>query len=140
MYIQTAKTIPECHHILPSGKKCRAVALRGKFYCYHHIGPARKRERPARPSNSTLNLPVLDSPAAIEQVAVTVVDALANGTLDPKRARLLLSGLRLASYNIGRDARPAGSPISSLRHGNSTEGARLSAHFQPRREQGPSGP
>ena len=110
MYIQTAKTIPECHHILPNGKRCRAVALRGKFYCYHHIGPVRKRERPAPVFNPPLNLPVLDSPAAIRQAAAKVVDALASGTLDPKRARLLLAGLRLASYNLGRVARPAAHP------------------------------
>ena len=90
MYIETAKTIPECHHILPNGKRCRAVALRGKFYCYHHIGPARKRPSPAPVSDPILNLPVLDGPAAIRQASATVVDALASGTLDPKRSRVLL--------------------------------------------------
>ena len=37
---------PECSHILPSGQKCRGLALRGQSRCLHHGDPA---QRPAPP-------------------------------------------------------------------------------------------
>jgi hypothetical protein len=37
----------ECSCILPTGQKCRAIALRGADRCFHHVDPVRRS--PARP-------------------------------------------------------------------------------------------
>lgn len=103
----------ECRHIKTSGKKCGAAALRGKPYCYFH---ARYRSRYGRNSGAkslstssplspipALDLPLLEDRSAVQLALTDVVQALASGELDPRRAGLLLYALQIASANAVRD-------------------------------------
>jgi len=39
------KPVPQCTLIMPSGKRCGGVAMRGKRFCYHHTGNQRQLTR-----------------------------------------------------------------------------------------------
>jgi hypothetical protein len=49
--------LPECRHILPSGYKCTALALRGKYYCYFHTRLHTLAAKPALAPDEPLKLP-----------------------------------------------------------------------------------
>ncbi|QNI30715.1 hypothetical protein H7849_16470 [Alloacidobacterium dinghuense] len=95
--------IPECQHVLPGGKKCRAIALRGKTHCHHH-SPTRKRHapRPYRLRQTALlgPLPELSSHDAVQQVISQTVHALANGDISVCRAQVLITSLQLAAKTL----------------------------------------
>jgi hypothetical protein len=94
--------VPECCHIMPNGCKCHAIALRGKPYCYFHISPRRPARTPRPSSRAPLKFPVLDNRAAIKTAVTQVFDALSSSKIDPRRAKLLLYGLQIASQNVNR--------------------------------------
>jgi len=48
-----------CRHIMPSGAKCHAPALRGKPYCYYHTRLHRFTAAPPIEVDGNLRLPVL---------------------------------------------------------------------------------
>ena len=50
----------ECRHIMPSGKKCHAAALRGTAYCYFHTRVHHYAKAKPEPKNAPLKLPVLE--------------------------------------------------------------------------------
>jgi hypothetical protein len=93
---------PECRHIMPSGNICKALALRGKPFCYFHDKlhtAARKRPDPRRP----VIIPMAIEDRCTIQVAVAqVLRALIDDNIDNRRASILINGLRLASHNVDR--------------------------------------
>ena len=112
----------ECRHIMPSGKKCRAAALRGTPYCYfhtrvHHFGKPKPELK-----NAPLKLPVLEDRSAIQLALAQILDALASARIDSKQAGLLLYGLQIASTNISGDASvPSGTVMHVTRTRNGGE-------------------
>src|SRR5277367_5959914 len=96
----------ECRHIFTSGKKCQSPALHDQNFCYFH---GNTRKRPARkddayepyipPQDTAHNLPPLEDADAIQLAISDVVLALAANRIDPRRARILLYGLQVASQN-----------------------------------------
>ena len=94
----------ECRHIMPSGKKCQAAALRGTPYCYFHTRVHRIAKAKPEPQNTPLKLPVLEDRSAIQLALAEILDALASTRIDSKQAGLLLYGLQIASTNISGDA------------------------------------
>jgi hypothetical protein len=97
----------ECRHIFTSGKKCQSPALKDQSFCYFH---SNTRKRPAHknaayepyipPQDTAHNLPPLEDADAIQLAISDVVLALAANRIDPRRARILLYGLQVASQNI----------------------------------------
>ena len=107
-------TYYECQHVRPSGKKCRAIAIRGHRFCYFHLQSRRgyASVTPAEavangatapaPQSATITLPLLEDRSAVQIVLTEVLRALAANQIDTKRAGLLLYGLQIASRNCPR--------------------------------------
>ena len=92
----------ECRHILPSGSRCHAAALRAMPYCYFHATPHRLANSKNRPAKEPLHFPVLEDAGAIQIAITQVVDALGSSRIDLRHAALLLSAIRVAAALIPR--------------------------------------
>ncbi len=96
----------ECRHIFTSGKKCQSPALKAEDFCYFHH-KTRRRPSPqnqpyepyTEPKETTLDLSPLEDADAIQLAISEVVLALAANRIDPRRARILIYGLQVASQN-----------------------------------------
>ncbi len=106
-------TFYECQHVRSSGKKCRAIAIRGHRFCYFHL-QARRAQHSATPAvtvaneaiapaplAATIALPMLEDRSALQIALSEVLRAVAANQIDTNRGWLLLSGLRIASENCG---------------------------------------
>lgn len=96
-----AMTFYQCRHIQTSGKKCQSPALRGKPYCYFHTRLHRLSAATGRPpeKDAPLELPVVEDRSSIQIALSQVLSSIGAGSLDPKRAGLMLYGLQIASQN-----------------------------------------
>jgi hypothetical protein len=96
----------ECRHIFTSGKKCQSPAPKEQNFCYFHNS---NRKRPApkdqayepyiAPQDTAHHLTPLEDADAIQLALSDVVLALAANRIDPRRARILIYGLQVASQN-----------------------------------------
>jgi hypothetical protein len=100
----------ECRHIFTSGKKCQSPALKDQNFCYFHSNTRRVPQVPlsntkgnlglqGQPSTAVHTLPPLEDADAIQLALSDVVLALAANRIDPRRARILIYGLQVASQN-----------------------------------------
>jgi hypothetical protein len=96
-----------CRHIKTNGLQCKAAALTGGLWCYFHHRLHQRhtafRSTPATrgyliPGNH-LELTALEDRESVQVALSVVINALATGQLDIKRATALLYGLQLASNN-----------------------------------------
>ena len=92
----------ECRHIMPSGAKCRAMALRAKPYCYFHTRLHRFTAAPPPGPMDSIKIPIIEDRSAIQIAIAQVLDALCSSRLDPKRAYLFLYAIQIASKNVER--------------------------------------
>jgi hypothetical protein len=98
---------PLCRHIKTNGLQCQAPALTGQQWCYFHsrlhqshekfryTGAARGYLMPGQ----HVELSTLEDRESVQVALSTVINALATGNLDIRRATALLYGLQLASQN-----------------------------------------
>lgn len=96
-----SKPNPECRHILATGQKCHAVALRDRPFCYHH---ARRRTIAAQNLHldSSLILPTIEDNASVLMAMNQVLVALSTGRIDVKAAGRYIYGIQIASQTIRR--------------------------------------
>jgi hypothetical protein len=96
-----------CRHVKTNGLQCKAAALAGGIWCYFHHR-LHQRHTPFRPTQATrgylipgqhIELAALEDRESVQVALSVVINALAIGQLDIKRATALLYGLQLASYN-----------------------------------------
>jgi hypothetical protein len=96
-----------CRHIKTNGLQCKAAALAGDIWCYFHHR-LHQRHTAFRPTAATrgylipgqhLELTALEDRESVQVALSVVINALATGQLDIKRATALLYGLQLASNN-----------------------------------------
>ncbi len=99
-----------CRHIRTNGLQCKAPALSGQTFCYFHTR-LYQRHRPFRHTPETagylmpgqhIQLAPLEDRESIQVAISQVINALATGQLEPRRATALLYGLQLASANASR--------------------------------------
>jgi hypothetical protein len=113
---------PRCKHVKVNGTRCECPALREEAYCYFHYR-ARQRELPPPPvppntkaqeSGAVEERPVtgevllcpppdlflLEDANAIQCAVEWVLRRILDGSLEHRRAALLLHGLQIASANI----------------------------------------
>ena len=88
-----AHSAPRCQHIKTNGLRCQSPAMKQRRLCYYH-----EQHRLTHPGN--LQLPLLEDANAIQMAIQQVVQAIALGTLDNKRAGLILYGLQTAAINL----------------------------------------
>jgi len=96
--------INHCHHIKVDGVFCQTPALHGRDYCHFHLRALGRRMRMARErarrEPHVLVLPLLEDMNAVQVARMQVLDALASGLLEERRAGLLLYGLQQASTDL----------------------------------------
>jgi hypothetical protein len=89
-------------------KKCQSPALKDENFCYFHQTNRRPtpKDQPYEPyiapQDTAHNLPPLEDADAIQLALSDVVLALAANRIDPRRARILIYGLQVASQNHHR--------------------------------------
>ena len=92
---------PTCTHIKEDGTYCGSPALVNRRYCYFHLNlrgrrlrraQARRHSRPYR-----LQLPALENLHAIQVAIGEILEAMAEGHLDPKAGGIMLYGIQQAT-------------------------------------------
>jgi hypothetical protein len=98
----------ECRFIKSNGLKCQSPAMRGSQFCYFH---GRTRIYVPRPrSRKPLQLPPLQNQASIHAALDQVLQALASGNLDTRRAGNLLYALQMAQQTVYAAPSPSPAP------------------------------
>jgi hypothetical protein len=101
---------PVCRHIKTNGLRCQAPALTGAALCYFH-SRLNQRHKGFRYSEATraylipgqhIELSPLEDRESVQLAISVVVNALATGQLETRRASAILYGLQLAGYNAAR--------------------------------------
>lgn len=96
-----------CRHIKTNGTRCKAPALTAGTWCYFH-SRLHQRHTNYRYNATTrgsifpgyhIELIALEDRESVQISLSVVINALATGNLEPKRATALLYGLQLASAN-----------------------------------------
>ena len=93
----------ECRHIMTTGRKCRAAALRGKPFCFHHAKLHFRNSSTRRPSTAQVRL---DDLRGLRKAVAMALEALSSPLVDTRRAGLLLYGLHLAAHLSKRQSSP----------------------------------
>jgi hypothetical protein len=97
----------QCRHILTSGAKCHAIALRDKPYCYHHMRVHRlmaAAKKPSKAKEKTFDFDFPDSMVSIQSALYQVMNAIGSSQVSPQRAGSLLYSLQIASQNVDRSS------------------------------------
>jgi hypothetical protein len=93
-----------CRHVKSNGRRCESPALREKSWCFYHERLHSRhrsiREAKATLSETPLRIPSLEDPESIQIGLSLVVEALATGRLDDKRASVLVRALQAAARNV----------------------------------------
>jgi len=93
-----------CQHVKENGTFCSSAAMKGRRYCYFHLRLRARRLAMAKAHAMRkawrLDLPALEDLHAVQSAIMQVIDALANGTLDPQRGKQILYGLQQAGVNV----------------------------------------
>ncbi len=101
---------PLCRHIKTNGSRCQCPSLNGQVWCYFH-DRLHQRHSPFRTTETTagspapghhIELTALEDPESVQVALSMVINALATGHLETKRATALLYGLQLAAMNTPR--------------------------------------
>ena len=96
-----------CRHIKTNGTRCQSPSLTDGLWCYFHHR-LHLRHNTFRPTPATrgylipgqhIELSTLEDRESVQVALSVVINALATGQLDIKRATALLYGLQLASNN-----------------------------------------
>jgi hypothetical protein len=90
---------PTCQHLHPTGRRCGSPALRGEQFCFFHH-PTRRPPSHASTAHLPFNLPALFDAEDVQNSLSEIARRVADNTLDPKRAGLLLMALRMAKTNL----------------------------------------
>jgi hypothetical protein len=89
-----------CTHIKVTGVRCGSPALRGEQFCYFHQRMLRTVSGP--PASRVHHAALLEDEESIQASLIEVVNALLRGTIELKRAELILRALNTAVRNIRR--------------------------------------
>lgn len=86
----------ECRHILPGGHKCKAPALRGKVFCYHHT-LARRPATNRVPETGPVRLASAEDSAGLIIAVNQVLREFGEGHIDRHSAGTFFYGLQVAA-------------------------------------------
>jgi DNA repair exonuclease SbcCD ATPase subunit len=90
--LRAARQAPRCEHIKSNAQRCGSPAVGGQKFCFFH--------NLAR--GGAVEFPVLEDRRALQIAILRVCERLANGTIAPANAKVLLEGLTMASKNAER--------------------------------------
>jgi hypothetical protein len=86
----------ECRHILTTGYKCKAAALRGQAFCYFHTA-ARRYARTSATSAEPLLFPSIEDAGGVKIALNQVLRGLGSHRIDRRHAGVLFYGLQIAA-------------------------------------------
>ena len=92
--------IRTCTHIKVSGVRCGSPALRGEQFCYFHQRLIRGVAMPPRPRLNPMAM--IEDEESIQVALMEVINNLVCGTMELKRAELIIRALHVATKNIAR--------------------------------------
>jgi len=94
--------VPRCQHVKVNGTQCGSPALRRRRRCYFHEGLRAERVRLKTDpyAKYEFEIPLLEDANAVQVALMRVMQMLARGQMDVKKAGLLLYGLQTASANL----------------------------------------
>ncbi|HJX82907.1 MAG TPA: hypothetical protein VJ723_01040 [Candidatus Angelobacter sp.] len=93
--LEQAAEAPRCGYIKVNGMPCGSPRMKDEELCYAH-----KRMASLRPA--TMDLPPLEDANSIQLGLMEVARGLMDGTMDSKKAGLMLYCLQIASANVVR--------------------------------------
>jgi hypothetical protein len=96
---QLMATVKSCTHIKVTGVRCGSPALRGEQFCYFH---QRMLRTVGYPASRVHHGALLEDEESIQASLMETVNALLRGTIELKRAELILRALNTAVRNIRR--------------------------------------
>ena len=91
--------LKSCTHIKVTGVRCGSPPLRGELFCYFHQRMLRTVKDPA---SRIHHHALLEDEESIQASLIEVVNSLLRGTIELKRAELILRALNTAVRNIRR--------------------------------------
>lgn len=92
--LRAAWLAPRCEHIKPNTQRCGSPAVGGQKFCFFH--------NHAR--SNAMEFPVVEDRRGLQVAILRVCERLANSTIAPANAKILLEGLDMASKNAERMA------------------------------------
>jgi hypothetical protein len=128
---------PTCRHIKPDGTYCGSPALRDRKYCHYHLKDRGRRLRRARALRDNvpyrLDIPLLDSPAAVRLAITEIVQAMGTGQLDHRTGGKMLYGIQMANSFNRRAAQAAAEAQAEAEAGCPVQasGSELERGFSP---------
>lgn len=112
----------ECRHILTSGHKCKAAALRGKAYCYYHIASRRFAAKKITHMDP-LEFPSIEDAAGVQIAINQVLRALGNWRIEPRHAGVYFYGLHIAARLARKSAEKPSQTVRELSENSASESA-----------------
>ena len=123
----------QCYHYqAPAGQRCGSPAMKGEYYCYHHLLKTNyKKDRRILidPEVTRMEIPTIEDRASIFVALAAVLHRLAENTIDTRRAGQMIYGLQVAmraldpppayrsrSSAAANTAANPGGPVSSPLH------------------------
>jgi hypothetical protein len=100
--VQPTLAAPLCRHVMPSGRRCRAVRHNQTIYCFFHDKHRhRVRNRATLPPAFNLShLPLLEDRASLQVALDETLRGFIDGTINDRKTGLLLYGLQIAFQNV----------------------------------------
>ena len=100
-----------CRHIKTNGTQCEAPSLHGEPWCFFHSRLHQRHERfrpvediaePNLVRTQHVRLDAIEDRDSVQVALSVVLNALASGQMESRRATALLYGLQIASSNLAR--------------------------------------
>src|SRR5277367_4018443 len=111
-----------CRHVRTNGTRCKSPSLTAEKWCYfhHRLHDRRKTYRHTEATRGYLvpgqhiELTALEDRESVQLALSCVINALATGLLETKRATALLYGLQLASNNAASLRTEPSAPVRTV--------------------------
>ncbi len=94
--------VAACRHVLQSGKRCKAIAMHGKHFCFYHDENRGKYYTGGYEKEPFLGYRMMEDRSSIQSMLNQVMTAYTNRFIDDKTARMYLYGIQLSIANLGR--------------------------------------
>jgi hypothetical protein len=89
--------VRRCTHIQVTGHRCGSPALKQEYFCYFHTRMIKGVQ--SRVDSQIHPVALIENAEAIQAAVMHMIDAVLKGTIDNKRAALVLKALYIAARN-----------------------------------------
>jgi hypothetical protein len=89
--------VRRCTHIKVTGHRCGSPALKQEYFCYFHTRMIKGVQ--TRVDSQITPIALIENPEAIQAAIMHMIDAVLKGTIDNKRANIVLKALHIAVRN-----------------------------------------